>query len=70
MPDNTIFNFSISNPSGDGQGFVPALLRRLADAIEVEGDVDVQDITFQSAVTGGEDDLTMTVYFHRQPRRR
>jgi hypothetical protein len=64
MEHRAILNFSISNPSGDGQGFVPALLRRMADAIEAEGDVDVQDLTFQSEVTDGEDDLTMTVYFH------
>ncbi len=31
---------------------------------------DGQDLTFQSEVTNGEDDLTMTVYFDRQPRRR
>jgi hypothetical protein len=68
--DNAIDHFSISNPTGDGQGFVPSLLRRMADAIEGEGDVDVQDLTFQSVVTEGEDDLTMTVYFYRQPRRR
>ena len=34
------------------------------------GDVQVQDITFSSAVTAEEDDLTMTVYYHREPRRR
>ncbi len=70
MEHGAILNFSISNPAGDGQGFVPALLRRMADAIEAEGDIDVQDLTFQSEVTDGEDDLTMTVYFYRQPRRR
>jgi hypothetical protein len=37
VPHDTILNFSISNPSGDGQGFVPALLRRMADAIEAGG---------------------------------
>jgi hypothetical protein len=65
----TIHHFSQSNPAGAGQGFVPALLRRVADSIEALGDVDVQDITFSSEVTGEEDDLTMTVYCHRQPRR-
>jgi hypothetical protein len=70
VSDNVISQFSISNPSGDGPGFVPALLRRMADAIASEGDVDVQDLTFQSDETEGEDDLTMTVYFHRQARRR
>lgn len=66
----TIFHFSQSNGKGPGQGDVPALLRRVADSVEELGDVDVQDITFASEVTAGEDDLTMTVYYHRQPRRR
>ena len=70
MEHGAILNFSISHPTGEGQGSVPALLRRMAEAIEAEGDVDVQDLTFQSEVTDGEDDLTMTVYFCRQPRRR
>jgi hypothetical protein len=64
-----VHHFAQSNPSGAGQGFVPALLRRVADSIEALGDVDVQDITFSSVPTGEEDDLTMTVYYHRQPRR-
>jgi hypothetical protein len=66
----TILNFAQSNPSGEGQGLVPALLRRVADSIEGLGDVQVQDITFHSEVTGEEDDLTMIVYYHRKPRRR
>jgi hypothetical protein len=66
----TIFNFSQSNPSGEGQGDVAALLRRLADSLDALGDVQVQDVTFSSQVADGEDDLTMTVYYHREPRRR
>jgi hypothetical protein len=66
----TIFHFSRSNPAGPDQGDVPALLRRVADSIEELGDLDVQDITFNSEVTSSEDDLTMTVYYNRQPRRR
>lgn len=68
--DWTIFHFSQSNPSGEGQGDVPALLRRVADQIESLGDVQVQDITFTSEPTDAEDDLTVTVYFQREPRRR
>jgi hypothetical protein len=41
-----------------------------ADTIAQLSDVDVQDIVFSSDVTSGEDDLTVTVYYHRQPRRR
>ena len=47
-----------------------ALLRRVADTLDELGDVQVQDITFASEVTAGEDDLRMTVYYHREPRRR
>jgi len=32
--------------------------------------VDVQDITFQSEVTGEEDRVGLTVYYHPKPRRR
>ena len=66
----TIFNFSQSNPKGSGQGDVAALLRRVAESIDELGNVQVQDVAFGSEVTDGEDDLTMTVYYHRKPRRR
>lgn len=42
----------------------------VADSIEALGDVDVHDVVFHSHVTDGEDDLTMTVYYDEQPRRR
>ena len=67
--DWTINHFSLSNPVGAGQGDVPALLRRVAAVLESLGDVSVQDITFSSDVTEDEDDLTMTVYYHPEPRR-
>lgn len=66
----TVLHFSQSNGDGDGQGDVAALLRRVADTLDGLGDVDVQDVVFHSAVTEAEDDLTMTVYYHQQPRRR
>ena len=66
----TVYHFSQSNPTGPGEGFVPDLLRRVADSIEALGDVDVQDIVFSTVPTAEEDDLRMTVYYHRQPRRR
>lgn len=70
MDEWTINHFSQSNPKGKGQGDVPALLRRVADTIESHGDIWVHDITFHSEVTGGEEDLTMTVYYGREPRPR
>lgn len=49
----TIFHVSQSNPEGPGQGSVPVLL-------------EVQDVAFSSCVgVDGEDDLTVTVYYHR-----
>lgn len=66
----TIRHFSQSNPDGEGQGDVAALLRRVADSLDRLGDVQVQDLTFSSAVTDGEDDLTITVYYESQARRR
>lgn len=53
--DWTILHFSQCNPEGPGQGSVPDLLRRVANTIESLGDIDVQDITFSSEVTAGED---------------
>ena len=49
---------------------VAALLRRAAASLEQLDDVQIQDMTFQSEVTDGEDDLTMTVYYHPEPRGR
>ncbi|KTR50867.1 hypothetical protein NS359_13015 [Curtobacterium oceanosedimentum] len=66
----TINHFSQSNPAGKGQGDVAALLRRVAQSIDDLGDVSVQDLTFASNVTAGEDDLTVTVSYHPGRRRR
>ena len=68
----TIFHFPLRpvQPQRRGNGSRSALLRRVADSIDDLGDVQVQDITFHSEVTGDEDDLTMIVYYHRHPRRR
>jgi hypothetical protein len=70
MSTRTSLHFSQSNPDGDGQGDVAALLRRVADTIDGLGDRQVEDLTFNSEVTGGEDDLTVTVYYQQEPRRR
>ncbi len=66
----TILHFSLSNPIGPGEGDVAKLLRRVADHVDTLGDIQIGDITFNSQPTSGEDDLTMTVYYHREPRRR
>jgi len=42
----------------------------VADSLEALGDVQVHDITFRSEPTDSEDDLAMTVYYDRVPRRR
>jgi hypothetical protein len=66
----TIFHFSLSNPIGPDQGDVSKLLHRAADHLAELGDVQVADITFSSEPTAGEDDLNVTIYYERQPRRR
>jgi hypothetical protein len=68
--DWSVLHFSQSNPAGEGQGDVAALLRRVADTLDTLGDVDVQDVVFHSTVTEAEDDISMTVYYNPQPRRR
>ena len=45
--------------------------RRLwADSLDALGDVWVQDVVYQAQQTGGEEDLTMTVYYHDESRPR
>ena len=61
----TVEHFSQSNPKGDGQADVPALLRRVAGTIEALGDVDVQDLVMHTEVTAEGDWHSLTVYFHR-----
>jgi hypothetical protein len=59
-----ILHFSLSNPEGPDQGNVPRLLRRLAELIEESGPGEVQDVTFQTAITANGPRHSMTVYFH------
>lgn len=61
----TINHFSQSNPAGEGQGDVAALLRRVADTLDALGEVSVRDLVFDNDPTADEDDLTITVYYHR-----
>jgi hypothetical protein len=69
MPDEikhqwSCFHFSRSNPNGSDENNVPALLRRVADAIERLGGIEVQDIVFGNMpgpLPGS--DLHMTVYY-------
>lgn len=61
----TVEHFSQANPKGEGQGDVPALLRRVANTIEEFGAIEVQDIVFQTEVTEDGAWHSMTVYFHR-----
>lgn len=64
MSDYTINHFSLSLPAGENQANIPDLLRHLADAIEEEGRVDVQDITFRREYDQeGGDWPSFTVYF-------
>jgi hypothetical protein len=65
LPRWTMLHFSQANPTGEGQGSVPELLRRLAASIEKLGnEAIIEDITFRSEPTAEERDVSMTVYYH------
>ncbi|GAA4630330.1 hypothetical protein GCM10023196_055250 [Actinoallomurus vinaceus] len=60
----SIRHFSQANPQGPGQADVPALLRRVADAVEKLGPVEVQDIILHNEITADGPWPSLTVYFH------
>jgi len=61
----TVEHFSQANPVGEGQGDVPALLRRAADSIDALGEVEVQDLLLHIEVAESGGWPSLTVYFHR-----
>lgn len=64
----TTFHFSQSNPRGEGQENVAALLRRVASTIEELGDIAVNDLVMHSEITpDGEDWPSITVYYDENP---
>jgi hypothetical protein len=60
---HTMRHFSQANPAGQGQGDVPALLRRVADSIDGLGDVEVYDLIMHNEITADGDWPSFTVYF-------
>ena len=52
----TIKHFSLSMPKGEQQSSVPALLRRLAEAVEAKGEIEIMDITFTMELDKNGDD--------------
>ena len=57
--------FSLANPRGPGQGDVPLLLRRVADAIGEYGPVEVQDLILHDDVNEFGTWPSITIYFHQ-----
>ncbi|MEA3075882.1 MAG: hypothetical protein QOF60_790 [Actinomycetota bacterium] len=55
----TCQQFAVSDSEAD----VPRLLRKVADAIEELGDIDILDVTFCLEVEGPETEAKMAVYF-------
>lgn len=55
-----------SNPSGDGQENIPALLRRVVESLENLGSVEVLDMCFHTTLGSGADDPTLVVYYVRR----
>jgi hypothetical protein len=62
----TIEYFAQTNPAGDDQDDVPALLRRVADSVEKLGSIDVIDIILHTEITDTVDRPSLTVYFRRR----
>jgi hypothetical protein len=61
--DWTVQHFGQANPKGEGQGDVPALLRRVANTIEELGEVEILDLVLHSQITADGDWPSITVYF-------
>jgi hypothetical protein len=61
----TAEHFSLANPSGQGQGDVPLLLRRAAEAIEAFGAAKIQDLVLHIEVNEFGNWPSITIYFHR-----
>ncbi|MGE4115287.1 MAG: hypothetical protein AB7G36_14015 [Candidatus Nanopelagicales bacterium] len=61
-----VLHFAQANPAGEGQGSVPALLRRVADSIDELGAVQIQDVVFHGELDDdGRERPTVTVYYLR-----
>ncbi|WP_280421019.1 hypothetical protein [Nocardia carnea] len=67
-PQYTISHFSQSNPAGDSQGDVVALLRTVADSIASLGDVAVQDLILHNEITAEGPWPSITVYYSEEPK--
>lgn len=61
--DWPVLHFAQSNPSGDGQENIPALLRRVADSLEQLGPIEVLDMCFHALLSSGTEDPTLVVYY-------
>jgi hypothetical protein len=59
----TAKHFSLANPLGQGQGDVPLLLRRVAEAIEAFGAAVILDLVLHTEVNEFGDWPSITVYF-------
>ncbi|MGW5385069.1 hypothetical protein [Nocardia sp. NPDC003963] len=67
IPRYTISHFSQSNPAGDGQGDIVALLRTVASSIERLGEVTVQDMVLHNEMTADGPWPSVTVYYAAEP---
>jgi hypothetical protein len=64
--DRIAEHFTLGNPDGPGQDDLPALLRRVAEAIEQLGAVELQDLVLHPETNEFGDCHSMTVYFVRR----
>jgi hypothetical protein len=59
----TANHWSLGNPAGPGQDDLPRLLRRVADALEAEGPIEVLDLVVHNEITADGDWYSVTVYY-------
>lgn len=64
----TANHFAQANPAGEGQGDVPALLRRVAESIAELGDVEILDLVMHNEITAEGAWPSLVVYYHRPIR--
>lgn len=61
--DWTAHHFAQANPAGQGQGDVPALLRRVADTIDELGEIEILDLVLHSEITADGAWPSIMVYY-------
>jgi hypothetical protein len=59
-------HFAQAVPAASGERGVATLLRLVADTIDGLGPVRIEDLILHNDISSGEDDYSLTVYFHEE----